>query len=203
VRDAFRALGFRISPDINVPAVLHDESDASGEFDALLEIDSSDGTVREQSYLNLQRRIEAEFLRSGQRRKGVIVVNGERRHAPERRSQPFSDALANACLNFGYALVTGESLFALVSYALEGADADTLASIRQTIVDTEGLLQVEEQDGDELPADSAEEDAAAPDTTSVAEEVLADATTAEAKADATEASESDAEPAPAATEAAE
>ena len=149
VRDAFRAIGFRITPDLNQPAILHDESDPTGDFDALLEIDSADGTVHEQSYLTLQRRIEAEFLRSGKRRKGVIVVNGERRKPPDRRTQPFSELLANACLNFGYALITGESLFALVSYALEGVDADTLASIRQSIVDTEGLLEVEEHDGDD------------------------------------------------------
>lgn len=194
VRDAFRAIGFRISPDLNEPAVLHDESDAGGEFDALLEIDASDGTIREQSYLNLQRRIEAEFLRSGRRRKGVIVVNGERRHAPERRSQPFSDALANACLNFGYALVTGESLFALVSYALEGADAETLAAIRQTIVDTEGLLEVEEQDDDE---DAAEES----QSLDVAETTPPPAPKAASKVKATKkskaSSEPDAEPTPA------
>ena len=201
VRDAFRALGFRVSADLNAPAVLHDESDPGGEFDALLEIDSSDGTVREQSYLNLQRRIEAEFLRSGHRRKGVIVVNGERRHAPERRTKPYSDALANACLNFGYALVTGESLFALVSYALEGADAETLTAIRQTIVDTEGLLEVEEQDDDE------QADASVADVDDVADAVE----TASAPSNASDAADGaddgddapEAEPAPASTEAAD
>ena len=42
-------------------------------------------------------------------------------------------ALLNACDNFGYALITGDVLFSLVTYALEGADSDTLEAIRETI----------------------------------------------------------------------
>ena len=65
VRDALRTLGFEVPPDLDQPARLQ-----AGDRIALLEIDSSTGTVSERPYLTLQRRIEEEFLRSGERRKG-------------------------------------------------------------------------------------------------------------------------------------
>ena len=154
MRDALRELGFTVPTDLNVPAELRD-----GEEIALLEIDASAGCVAESAYLSLQRRIEADFLKSGKRRKGIIVVNGERLSDPNVRKQPYSDTLRNACDNFGYTLITGDALFALVSYALErredsqhehanGPDAGLLADIRATILETDGLLIVEETDDD-------------------------------------------------------
>lgn len=151
VRDALRELGFTVPTDLNLPAELRD-----GEEVALLEIDASAGSVAESAYLALQRRIEADFLKSGKRRKGIIVVNGERLNDPNARKQPYSEMLRNACDNFGYALITGDALFALVSYALErqaddstGPDAELLAEIRATILETDGLLSVEETEEDE------------------------------------------------------
>ena len=165
-RDAFRALGFVVTPDLREPAEL-----ADGEEVALLEVDASAHTVKESSYFRLQRRIEDEFMRSGVRRKGVIAINGERLQDPKDRGVALSETLVNACENFGYALITGDSLFSLVSYALEGADADTLASIRQTILDAEGLLAIDEGEeateeagsDDEVPDDAAPDDAAPDD----------------------------------------
>ena len=162
VRDAFRALGFSVTPDLQQPAELKD-----GDEIALLEVDASAHTVKEQSYLTLQRRIEEEFLRSGVRRKGAIAVNGERRVDPKNRAEPYSKTLVNACESFGYALITGDSLFTLTTYALEDAEAETLAEIRQTILNAEGVLVVEERDeavadaGDEAEPEAAEEEPAA------------------------------------------
>lgn len=150
VRDAFRQLGFDVPTALERPPELRDGDDV-----ALLEIDASAGPVSERPYLTLQRRIEEDFLQSGQRRKGVIVVNGERHADPARRRDPLSDTLINACDNFGYALITGDALFALVTYALEGADADTLAAIRETILTTDGRLHVEESEDAEPPDDAA------------------------------------------------
>jgi len=144
VRDAFRALGFVVTPELREPAELADGAEV-----ALLEVDASAHTVKESSYFRLQRRIEEEFIRSGVRHKGVIAVNGERQQDPKDRTAPLSETLVNACENFGYALITGESLFALVSYALEGTDAETLATIRQTILEADGLLAIEEGAGEE------------------------------------------------------
>ncbi len=172
VRDAFRELGFTVSPDLNSPADLRD-----GDSLTLVEIDASAQTVAETSYLTLQRRVEQEFLRSGERRKGIVVVNGERLTDPSRRQQPYTEALLNACNNFGYALITGDALFALVTYALEDADADALAAIRDTILETDGLVQVEESDEDpaddaaEDPADGPADDRAADDSEAVDEAV--------------------------------
>ena len=161
VRDALRELGFTVPTDLNLPAELRD-----GEEVALLEIDASASSVAESAYLALQRRIEADFLKSGNRRKGIIVVNGERLSDPNARKQPYSDMLRNACDNFGYALITGETLFALVSYALErqaddssGPDAELLSEIRATILETNGLLSVEEIEEDEPVAAQANPDA--------------------------------------------
>ena len=162
VRDAFRALGFSVTPDLQQPAELKD-----GDEIALLEVDASAHTVKEQSYLKLQRRIEEEFLRSGVRRKGVIAVNGKRRVDPKNRAEPYSKTLTNACESFGYALITGDSLFTLTTYALEDAEAETLAEIRQTILNAEGVLVVEERDeavadaDDEAEPEAAEEEPAA------------------------------------------
>ena len=161
VRDAMRTLGFDVEADLGRAAALsHLPDDADAPEVALLEIDASDKTVNERAYLGLQRRIEEEFLHSGHRRKGVIVVNGERRTAPQVRRAPYADTLANACANFGYALLTGETLFSLVTFALEEGDADTLAAIRETILTSDGLVSVEESDDAEDGAgDDAEDEA--------------------------------------------
>ena len=149
VRDAFRALGFRVSPDLSVPAELWVANEV-----VFLETDAADGTVKERAYMALQRRIEAAFLHGGVRRPGLIVVNGERLKAPPDRAQPYSEALKSACETFGYALIPAETLFELVRYALEGADAAALAEIRRTILETEGLIVVEEREDDAVAAGS-------------------------------------------------
>ena len=157
VRDAFRVLGFTVSPDLDLPPELED-----GDTIALLEVDASERTIEDRRYLALQRRVEEGFLHSQQRRKGVLVVNGERLQEPKLRRHPYSDALVGACEQLGYALITGDTLFDLVTYALEGADAEALAGIRRSILETDGLLAVEEAELPEPPAPS--EPAATPPT---------------------------------------
>ena len=165
VHEAMQTLGFEVRDGAGGGRVLLHEGDGDPpKQTALLEIDFADGTVTERSYLRLQRRIEEEFLRKGERRKGVIVVNGERLTAPSERKQPYSDLLGNACANFGYALLTGDTLFTLVTYALEDSgledpDAETLAAIREIILDSDGPVSVEELDEDEdLDEDAVDED---------------------------------------------
>ena len=163
---AMRTLGFEVEDKASRGRTLRHkpEGDDSAQT-ALLEVDAADGTVNEGSYLRLQRRIEEEFLRKGERRKGVIVVNGERLTAPQAREKPYSDLLVNACTNFGYALLSGETLFTLVTYALEESalddpDAGILAAIRDTILSSDGLVLVEETDEDaDEDLDDAEDDA--------------------------------------------
>ena len=157
VEEAMRTLGFDVSVQPSGSTTLKDASEV-----ALLEVDASESTVDERKYLSLQRRIEDEFLRSGVRRKGVIVVNGERLTAPAQRKAPYAETLANACANFGYALLTGETLFTLVTYALEGLDdaeltaeegTETLAAIRESILTSDGLVSVEETEESEVEAE--------------------------------------------------
>ena len=151
---AMRTLGFEVDDRTARGRTLRHEPEGDDPTQtALLEVDAADGTVNEGSYLRLQRRIEEEFLRVGERRKGVIVVNGERLTAPQAREKPYSDLLVNACTNFGYALLSGETLFTLVTYALEESalddpDAGILAAIRDTILSSDGLVLVEEADED-------------------------------------------------------
>ena len=149
VREAFRTLGFEVAPDLDQPAELKD-----GKTIALLEIDASLATVKEQAYLTLQRRIEQDFLLSGQRKKGLIVVNGQRQLDPTLRRAALADTLVNACENFGYALIPSDALYALVTFALEEKDADALATMRETILATDGLLVVEEAEDTEDTEDT-------------------------------------------------
>ena len=154
VRDAFRLLGFDVGADLDRPAELRDGTEV-----VLLEVEAADGTASERPYLTLQRRVESHFLRAKKRLKGVIVVNGERLTAPSARRAPYRETLENACETFGYALIPAQALFALVSYALEGPDEETLSEIRASIVGTTGLVEVEESDGAEEEAPRSEAEA--------------------------------------------
>ena len=95
--------------------------------------------------------------------------------APQVRRKPYADTLANACANFGYALLTGETLFSLVRFALEqgaleDADPETLSSIRETILSSDGLVLVEESEEEAGAAvEEAEAAAALPGAESAAE----------------------------------
>ena len=151
---AMRTLGFEVDDRTSRGRTLRHKPEGDDPVQmALLEVDAADGTVNEGSYLRLQRRIEEEFLRKGKRLKGVIVVNGQRLTAPQGREKPYSDLLVNACTNFGYALLSGDTLFTLVTYALEESalddpDPGILAAIRDTILGSDGLVLVEEADED-------------------------------------------------------
>lgn len=94
-----------------------------GEHTALVEVESSREDVAEWPYVRLQRRLERHLLEEGEQLRGIIVANGKRTITPSARRSQLSDALRIACENYGYALVTGETLFALVQRAL-GTDAE-------------------------------------------------------------------------------
>lgn len=94
-----------------------------GEHTALVEVESGREEVAEWPYVRVQRRLERHLLQEGAQLKGVIVVNGKRTITPTARRGQFTDALRIACENYGYALITGETLFALVQRAL-GAESE-------------------------------------------------------------------------------
>lgn len=139
VRKAFRDLGFRVEYDESRPMVI--EADGRSAF---VEVEGADAEVVEWPYLRLQRRLEKDLLATGAAKKGIIVINGHRRRAPERRGEQASQTLRVASENYRYALLTGSRLYELVRSAREDASEENLRAIRATILDAEGLLAGEQ-----------------------------------------------------------
>lgn len=115
-----------------------------GSRTALVEVESSREAVAEWPYVRLQRRLERHLLDEGEQLKGLIVVNGRRAVGPASRKEPMTDALRIACENYGYSLITGETLFALVQRAL-GAEQDdfSIEAAGSRLLDATGLVDTE------------------------------------------------------------
>jgi hypothetical protein len=143
VADAFRMLGFAVTGGAGDPLQL-----ASEGATAFLEVESSREQVVEWPYIRLQRRLEANLLSGGGERKGVVVANGFRDSEPATRENALSTPLEVACQNYRYALLSGETLFALVQRVLGGADDAALTAIRRRIMSVAGLLSTEAALGD-------------------------------------------------------
>jgi hypothetical protein len=138
VADAFRMLGFAVTGGAGEPLQMASEGNT-----AFLEVESSREQVVEWPYVRLQRRLEANMLSGGGERKGVVVANGFRDIEPSARVAPLSTPLELACQNYHYALLSGETLFALVQRVLGGADEATLTAARRRIMSGAGLLTTE------------------------------------------------------------
>jgi hypothetical protein len=108
-----------------------------------VETEGSREQVVEWPYVRLQRRLEARLLQEGSAPRGLVVVNGFRGKAPEDRGQQFSDPLRIACENYRYALVTGETLLAVVKRILGGAGEGFVAGVRRRLMTTNGLVTTE------------------------------------------------------------
>jgi hypothetical protein len=111
--------------------------------EALLEVESSREQVVEWPYVRLQRRLEERLLKSSEQLNGIVVANGYRDKSPDSRDEQFTTALRIACENYGYALLSAETLFALVQRALGGADEAALTGIRRRIMGASGLISQE------------------------------------------------------------
>lgn len=135
VSEALRLLGFAVTSPAGEPLVIESEG-----RQALVECEGSREQVVEWPYVRLQRRLEERLLKSGEQPGGVAVVNGFRGTDPPARGQQYTDALRNACDNYRYTLLTGETLFSLVQRALGGADEATLTGIRRRVLAGRGLL---------------------------------------------------------------
>lgn len=138
VRQAMELVGFRVTSPAGEPLVL--EAD---ERQVYVETEASREQVVEWPYVRLQRRLEERLLRRGERHKGMVVVNGHRLSAPSSRAQQYSDALKNACENYDYCLMTGETLFGIVQRALGTADEALLRGVRRRMLATKGVLDTE------------------------------------------------------------
>lgn len=158
VREALRLLGFAVDPDPDRPAVVY--ADARTFF---FEVEGSRETVKEEVYIRLQRRIEKHMLERGDAPKGVVVVNGQRRSSPGRRTEPVSRALRIACENYRYALIHGPTLFEMVRAALAGGD-EVKSRLREAIAAAAGELTVDESLLPPVPEVAAELEGAETDT---------------------------------------
>jgi hypothetical protein len=138
VRSAFDLLGF--TSDDRPGDALSLKSDDTTLY---VETESSTEEVKEWPYVRLQRRLEEKLLGSGSQPRGVIVVNGQRGQNPSKRPQEFSNALRNAAENYGYTLLTGQTMFALVQRALGGAEEADLTGIRRRLASHSGLLDAD------------------------------------------------------------
>ena len=120
-----------------------------GEHTALVEVESAGENVAEWPYVRLQRRLERRLLDEGEQLQGIIVVNGKRTISPTARRQQFTDALRIACENYGYALTTGETLFALVQRAL-GTEAEgaPFEAAGRRLLHSRGLMTTEQAMGE-------------------------------------------------------
>lgn len=138
VRQAMELMGFRMTSPAGEPLIF--EAD---EKQVYVEAQASREEVVEWPYVRLQRRLEERLLKRGERHKGMVVVNGHRLSAPSSRGQQYSDALKNACENYGYCLVTGETLFGIVQRALGTADEQLLRGVRRRILGAKGLIDTD------------------------------------------------------------
>ena len=120
-----------------------------GDRTALVEVESARENVAEWPYVRLQRRLERRLLDEGDQLRGVIVVNGKRTITPTARRGQFTDALRIACENYGYALITGETLFALVQRALATeAEGAPLEATGRRLLYGHGLITTEQALGE-------------------------------------------------------
>lgn len=138
VRQAMELLGFRMTSPAG-DALIFETDDKQ----IYVETEASRDQVVEWPYVRLQRRLEERLLKRGERHKGMVVVNGHRLSAPSSRAQQFTDALKNACENYDYCLVTGETLFGIVQRALGKADEQLLRGVRRRVLAAKGLLDTE------------------------------------------------------------
>ena len=138
VQEALGLLGFGTLSKPGAP--LEVESDGAPAF---VEVESSRDTIAEWPYVRLQRRLEKRLLDTKERLPGLIVVNGQRLLQPGSREEPIAETLRIACENYGYALITGETLLALVQRALATESEGALEAIRRRLLRGAGLIDTE------------------------------------------------------------
>jgi hypothetical protein len=140
VRASLEVLGFRVSP-IDQPGRIEPEDQTSDHRTALLETDSSDVAVGLDVHFRMRRRLE-EALIKGTHCRGLVVINGYRRTAPDERLQQYTKELKFAAEQMRYCLVQSDLLFCSVHGTL-GGDSRMAQHIREQLLITEGVLQTE------------------------------------------------------------
>ncbi len=135
VKDALLLLGYGLDSKAREPLTLTD-----GDTRLLVEAEAANEAVVEWPYIRLQRRLEEQMLKLHRTANGLVVANGHRMTQPDTRKSQFTEALKLACENYGYTLVTGETLFQMVQRALGGAEPEELEAMRRRIARARGVL---------------------------------------------------------------
>lgn len=141
VREGLALLGLRAVSERGEPLAV-----AGGDDSAFVEVESTRESAAEWPYVRLQRRLERRLLEEGEQLRGVIVVNGKRHLNPAARREEFGAPLRTACENYGYALITGQTLFALVRRALE--DGAPFEAAGRRLLHARGLVGTEQALGE-------------------------------------------------------
>ena len=116
-----------------------------------LEAEGSESQVGMAPHYRLRARLDARIEREGQPARGLVVVNGKRLEAPDRREEPYAEALRVGAEATSYALLPAPDLFGAARAALAGADDATLASIRARIAETNGVVDLSDLLGEGAP----------------------------------------------------
>jgi hypothetical protein len=117
----------------------------------------------------LRARIDTVIEERATAPRGMVVVTGHRLLDPSMRRQEYKDSLRVAAESVGFALVRTHDLFRAAIAALEGADASTIAAVRERLATTNGVVSLDDLIGpaeDEKPAGGASDDGATDDATS-------------------------------------
>jgi hypothetical protein len=137
VRDALSLLGLPSYAGVDEPASFYYD----GGY-VYLETESSTEAVGMDPHYRLRQRLEQRIAQASDRPRGVIVVNGHRRDAPESREQQYTDALRVAAESMRYCIVTAADVFAAVRDHLEEKGDD--ATFVKKLIETEGVFGAEE-----------------------------------------------------------
>jgi hypothetical protein len=130
------------------PLVLH-----APEGPLHVEVAASREAVDMAAHYRLRARLDEAIERDLVAPRGIVVANGQRMQAPADRDAPYEPSLRIAAEATGYALLTVDRLFEAATSALDGADDDALATIRQHLFETDGLVEFDEEE----PAGSEEQ----------------------------------------------
>lgn len=95
-------------------------------------------------HYRLRQRLDTLLERSSVAGRGLIVANGRRNNPPANRENQFADALRVGAEALGYAVLTADVLFRAAVAALDGAAVEALASARRRIVETNGVVELDD-----------------------------------------------------------
>jgi hypothetical protein len=129
-------VGFRPIGDERAPLL------SGPEGDLLLEAEGSSDAVGMAPHYRLRARIDAAIARGDPPPRGLVVANGQRQAAPDRRDRQYIDALRVAAEATRYALLPAPLLFAAACAALAGAEAEKLAAVRRRLIETDGMVSL-------------------------------------------------------------